>query len=191
MIIKEFVQEFKNKKVQNTKISPDAIGDFIRGNVEFTTYLPFKAKRELAELIVSQCVEDADGIKKHDAIESYMRFVVAMIETHTDLEFGEHPVDDYDLLAEAGLLMPIIDMFKADYDECNTVLSMALNAELEANNIGVQVGKFLNGVLSKFDDVGNLLKGQVQNLDLNKVLGGNFKEEDLAKLNSLLNRFEK
>jgi hypothetical protein len=191
MKIEEFVQEFKTKNIKNTKIYPDAVGDFIRGNVKFTEYLPFKMKRELAEMIASQCTEEVDGIKKHDAIESYMRFVVAMIELHTDLTFGEEPVSDYDLLAEAGLLMPIIDMFKADYDECNTILGMALNAELEDNNIGVQVGKFLNGVLSKFDDIGNVLKNQVENLDLNTLLGGKFKEEDLVKLSSFLNKYQK
>jgi hypothetical protein len=191
MKIIDFVQNFKDKKVENTKIAPDAIGDFIKKNVQITPYLPFKAKRELAEIIVEQCVEEIDGIKRHDAIESYMRFVVGMIETHTDLEFSEEPVEDYDLLAEAKLLMPLINMFKADYDECDTVLKMALAAELEDNNLGVQIGKFLNGILVKMDDVGDVLKNVVENIDLNKVLGGNFKQEDLVKLSSFLDRYNK
>lgn len=192
MVITAFVQDFKNKKIQNTNLKPDAVGEFIRENVKITTYLPFKIKREIVEMIVSQCTEIIDGIKKHDSIESYMRFVVGMIEMHTDLSFNkENPVSDYDLLAEAGLLVPIIDTFRADYDECNTLLKMALAIELEDNNIGVQVGKFLNGILNQFDGVSDTFKNIVENLDLNQVLGGNFKQEDLAKLSSFLDKYNK
>lgn len=191
MKIIDFVKDFKDKKIMNTHLKPDAVETYIKENVIVTTYLPFKAKRELAEIILDQCIENVDGIKKHDAIESYMRFVIGMIETHTDLTFSEDPVEDYDLLAEAGLLMPIIDMFKTDYDECNTVLKMALNAELEDNNINVFVGKFLNGILDKLDGVSDVIKDTVGSVDLNNILGGNFKEEDLAKLSSFLDKYQK
>ena len=191
MLISEFVKLYKDKKIANTKIAPDAVGNFIKENVNITKYIPFVVKRDLAELIVQQCTEEVDGVKEHDAIESYMRFVVAMIETHTDLGFSDDPVTDYDLLAEAGLLMPVIDMFRADYDESNTVLKMALAAELESNNIKTQVGKFLNGILNKLDGLGEMIKSRVENLDLNKALGGDFNEEDLAKLGDLLNTYNK
>lgn len=191
MKVIEFVKDFKDKKIMNTHLKPDAVNAYIKENVKITTYLPFRAKRELAEIILGQCIEEVDGVKRHDAIESYMRFVVGMIETHTNLNFDQDPVSDYDLLAEAGLLMPIIDMFKTDYDECNTVLKMALAAELEDNNINILVGKFLNGILDKFDGVSEIIKNTVSNVDLNKMFGGNFKEEDLAKLSSFLDKYQK
>lgn len=192
MEIVAFVQEFKDKKITNSKIAPDAIGNFIKEKIEITPYLPFRAKRELAELVVKQSTPEVGGIKRHDAIESYMRFVIGTIETHTDLKFNiDDPVADYDLLAESGLLMPIISTFQADYDECNAVLKMALDAELEDNNLNVQIGKFLNGILAKLDGVGDALKGMLEGIDLGQILGGNFNQEDLTKLKSFVDSYNK
>jgi hypothetical protein len=65
---------------------------------------------------------------------------------------------------------------------------MALAMELEDNNTNVLVGKFLNGILSKLDGVGEFLKDKLENLDIKDILG-DFKKEDLAKLKGFLNKF--
>ena len=176
----DFINEFKTKKIQNTKTDNTIVGKYIRDALQIRTYIPFREKRAIVETIVEQNIEVVDGIKRHDSINGYVSFVMAMLKCHTTLEFGEDPVADYDLLAESGLLPLIIEEFRASYDESDIILKMALAMELEDNNTNVLIGRFLDGVLKKLDGVGALLK--------EKLLSINFKEEDLAKLKSLLNK---
>lgn len=191
MTIKEFVEDFKAKKIMNTKINENAVSNYLKDSLEIKTYLPFKLKRQIVEMVVAQNTEWKDGIKKHDSINAYIGFVVAMIGAHTTLEFSDDPVADYDLLAENNLLPQIIAEFKESYDECDILLKMALTMELEDNNINVLVGNFLNSILDKLDGVGEILKDKLNEFDLKDILGANFKQEDLAKLTSFLNKYNK
>jgi hypothetical protein len=190
--VADFVQTFKDKKIENTRIAPDAIEQYIRQNLEIKTYIPFRTKREIAETVVAANTTEVDGIKKNDGINQYISFIVAMISVHTNLEFDtSDSVADYDLLAETGLLPLIIEEFRASYNECDIILKMALAAELEDNNVNVLVGKFLNGILTRLDGVGESLKNVLGDINLGEVLGGNFSEEDMAKLSSFLDKYNK
>ena len=186
--VKDFILNFREKKIMNTHIAPDAVSQFIKKELEVKTYIPFKKKREVVEMVVAQNTKEVDGIKKNDAINQYLSFVIAMLSLHTNLEFGD-PVEDYDLLAESGLLPQIIAEFQESYNESDILLKMALASELENNNINILIGKFLNGILDRLDDVGEVIKDKLENIDIKDVLGANFKEEDLAKLSGFLNRF--
>lgn len=185
----DFVSTFKEKKVQNTKINDHAISDYLKNTLEIKTYLPFVQKRAIAEMVVSQNIEDVDGIKKHDAINSYISFVVAMLTAYTNLEFEDEPVAGYDLLAESGLLPFIIKEFETEYNECDVLLKLALASELEDNNLTAVVNRFLNEILNRLDGVGEMLKGTLGNLDVQDILGNSFKEEDLNKLSSFLDKY--
>lgn len=190
MKINEFVESFKIARVQNTKINPDAISEWIREKIEIKTYIPFRQKREIAEMVVGQNIEVIDGIKKYDSINAYVGFVVAMISAHTNLEWGSDPVADYDLLAESGLLPQIITEFQESYNECNVVMQMALAMELEDNNVNVLIGHFLDDILKKLGSVGEKFKGALGDFNIQDILGGNIKEEDLTKLSGLLDRLK-
>lgn len=179
MKIVEFVTNYKNAKVQNTKTNPDAVGEWIRKNLEIRTYVPFREKREIAEMVVVQNISIVDGIKKYDDIGSYVSLVVASIVAHTNLEFSDDPVADYDLLAESGLLMQIVAEFQGSHEEIGILLKMAIAAELEDNNMNVIIGNFLDGILKKLEE-----------LDLNKLFGAGIKEEDLAKLIGFLDKLK-
>lgn len=179
--VKNFVENFKNKKIPQTASNEKS--RYLRSTLEIKTYLPFKEKRAVVEMVVEKNISVVDGIKKYDNINSYISFVIAMLSAHTILTFSEDPVADYDLLAESGLLPNIIDEFKADYDECDALLKMTLAAELEDNNFNVLVGRFLDGILKKFDGIDEILKNVIGNI--------NFKEEDLAKLKGFLDRYNK
>ena len=144
MKINEFVQEFKDKKIKNTTVAPNAVGEYLRSVLEIKTYLPFKIKRKIAEMVVAENTREIDGVKKNDSINQYVGFVIAMLTAHTNLECSANPIDDYDLLAESGLLPQIIAEFKPSYDECDILLKMELASELEDNNIEVLVGRFLD-----------------------------------------------
>lgn len=191
MKVQKFVNDFIEKKITNTKIAPDAVSEYLKKELEIKTYIPFRTKRQIVEMVVSQNTDWVDGIKKYDSINAYIGFVVAMISAHTSLQFSDDPVADYDLLAENGLLPQIIAEFKESYDECDILLKMALAMELEDNNINVLFGKFLNSILQRVDSIVELAKNTFGNIDIKDVLGKVFKEEDLAELKGFLDKYNK
>lgn len=191
MKVLDFVNEFKNKRIMNTKINEHAVSDYIKEALEIKSYLPFMEKRKIIEVVVEQNTKEVDGIKKNDSINQYLSFVISMLSAHTNIEFSEDPVADYDMLAESGLLPHIIAEFKESYDECDVLLKMELASKLEDNNINVLVGRFLNDILNKLDDFGDMLKDKFGDIDVNDFLSNNFKEEDLAKLTSFLDIYNK
>lgn len=68
---------------------------------------------------------------------------------------------------------------------------MLVSQVLEDNNFNVIVGKFLNGILAHIDVFAATLKESVGNVDIAKILGDNFKEEDMVKLHSFLDSYNK
>jgi hypothetical protein len=184
MKILDFVHGFKSKKVMNTKLEPDAVSKYIRKELEVKEYIPFREKRMVAEMIVTQNIKEIDGIKKYDNIDGYIGFVVASIAAHTNIEFSSDPVADYDLLAESGLLPQIVAEFQESHNEIDILLKMALASELEDNNPGALIGRFLDGILKKLDGAAGVINGFIGNLDLKEI----FSEENVAKIVGLLNK---
>ena len=189
MNVKEFVDAYQSKRFMNIKIAANEKSEWLKNELEIRTYIPFKQKREIAEMIVAQNIREVDGIKKYDDINSYVSLVVASIVAHTNLEFSADPIADYDLLAESGLLAQIIAEFQGSHEEIGILLKMAIAAELEDNNVNVSIGKFLNGILNSLGGISDALKNKIENIDLQDLLG-NIKQEDLAKLTSLLDRIK-
>ena len=186
MTIQELIKDFTEKKIQNTKLNEHAIGDYFKETLEIKTYLPFRQKRMIVEAVVEDNIEIVDGLKKVDSLNQYIAFIVAMLQSHTNLELSNDPVTDYDVLAESGLLPLIIEEFRADYNEMDILLKMALASELEDNSVSAIIARFTNGILEKLDGVGDALKNALGNFDINDIFNGSFKEEDLAKLTGFL-----
>ena len=186
MKVIDFKEAFKKQKF-NVQVNPNAIGEYIKKTLEVKTYLPFAAKRQIVEMVVDQNTEEVDGVLNNDQIGQYVSFIVAMLHSHTNLEFSDNPVEDYDMLAEIGLLMPIIETFRADYNDCEVLLKMATTAKLEDNNINALVGKFLHGLSDKLD----VLLDNLGNVSVADMFGGKFQEEDLVKLSSFLDKYSK
>ena len=181
--VKQFIQDFKSKRIMNTKTDTTIVPNYIKETLEVKEYLPFNQKRAIVEMIVRNNITEVNGIKKYDHLSAYVSFIVAMLTAHTILKF-ESPVEDYDMLAEADLLNPIIETFAADSEECNILLKMALGAELEDNSVSALVGKFLNGLTDKLGAV----MSKLEDVNMNDIFGAHFNEEDLAKLKSFLNK---
>lgn len=188
--VEDFINEFKEKKVMNTKIEPDGVEKFIRAKLNIKTYVPFVEKREIVEMVVAQNLQDEDGVKRYDSIGSYMSFVVAMLASHTDFEISKNPIDDYDELSKNGLLELVIGMFKKDYDESEVLLKMTIAAKLEDNNLNILVGKFSNKVLEKIDVVVDVLKDKISKVKLKDIMGADIKKEDIAKLIGALDKLK-
>ena len=183
MKIVDFINDYKSKRFMNTPQGADERSEYIYKTLEIKTYIPFRQKREIAEMIVAQNIEEVDGIKKYDDINSYVSLIVASIVAHTNLEFGDDPIADYDLLAESGLLLQIIAEFQGSHEEIGILLKMAVASELEDNNVNVLVGRFLDSILKKLNDL-------VGDVDLKELLGMNFDEKDLAHLKGFLDKIE-
>lgn len=191
MKVIEFVQKFQQDKIQNTKINPNAVSEYLKNVLEIKTYIPFNQKRQAIEVIVKKNIVEVNGVKKNDSINQYLSFVVTTILLHTNLEFSEDVVSDYDALAENGLLPQIIDEFKESYNECDVLLKMALADELEDNNVNMVFGRFLNSILEKLDAAGASIKSAIDGVDLTSLLQDSIKQEDLKKLSDFLNTYNK
>ena len=185
MLVKTFVENFKKEKVMNTKINPNAINEYIIKNLEVKTYIPFLTKREIVETVIEKNLKVIDGIKKVDSISQYISFVVAMLVAHTNLEI-QNPYEDYDILCESKLLMPIITIFKEDYDECDLLLKMSLASELEDNNTNVLIGNFLNKISESIGGFNETFKEKLDSLYIDNL--HNINDENLADLVSLFNK---
>lgn len=184
MTIKEFCENYKAKKFMNTPQGHSEKVAWLRGELGIKNYIPFMEKRDIAETIVEHHIKVVDGIKKYDAIGAYIGFVVASIMAHTTLKFSDNPIADYDLLAESGLLPCIVGEFQESHNEIDILLKMALASELEDNQPGVLIGRFLDGVLKKLDGAAGALNGILGNIDLDEI----FSNENVARIVGLLNK---
>ena len=143
-------------------------------------------------MVVAANITEENGIKKIDSAGQFVGFIAAMLIAHTNLEIdAENPIEDYDLICEAGLLEPIVAQFQKDYTECEVLLKMVVADTLEDNNLSAVVARFLDGILDNVDNIADAFKGIIEDVDINNLLGGNFQAEDLAKLKGFLDKYNK
>lgn len=184
MMIKEFIDAYKAKNFMNTKQGAEEKIEWIKKELNVKEYVPFRIKREIAEMVVDKNIDEVDGIKKYHAIDAYIGLVVASIMAHTTLKFSDDPIAEYDLLAENGLLTQIVAMFQESHNEIDVLLKMHLASELEDNNTNVLVGRFLDAVLKKVDGLSGVLSNAIGNIDLKNM----FNDENVANIIGLLNK---
>ena len=189
--VKDFVTEFKTKKIQDNRATPHGVSDFIKEKLDFNVYVPFMEKRRIINMVVEQNMSEEHGIVEIDSVGQFVSFLVTMMMSHTTLDFSDNPIDDYDLLCEAGLIEPIVEHFKKDYDECSVLLSMICDQKLKNNNLTFVVSKFLDGILDKVDGFAETLKGVVSQVDLQKLAGTYFEDGDLTALKSFIDKIGK
>lgn len=190
MLVQEFIEEFKNKKIQNTKLNEHAIEEFIKQRLDVIEYIPFAKKLDVINGITSEIIKEVDGVKKVNSIAQYMAFLTAMLSSHTTLEFDDI-YEDYDALNKCGLIEQIVVLFQKDFSECETLLKMTVADELADNNLNMIVGKFLNGISNKLDSIVDKAKGLTENLDISKLLGTNISEENVAKILGFVDKYNK
>ena len=183
--VSELIKDFTNKRIYNSKINANAVSDYLKQVLKIKTYIPFREKRAIAEMVVAQNLREIDGIKKYDNIDSYISLIVASIAAHTDIEFSADPVADYDMLAESGLLPQIIAEFQESHEEISVLLKMALAMELEDNSVSALIGHFLDKIIKMLDGVSGALKDKFADFGLDDI-----NEEDLARLTGLLDKLK-
>lgn len=185
MKVHDFIQEFVDKKISNTKINPNAVEEFIKSKLKIRTFIPFMEKRQIVELVVSENTTEEGGIKKIDSVGQFVGFIISMLIAHTDLEIDQtDPIKAYDALSEVGLLEPIVACFQKDYSECEALLKMVVSDTLEDNQPGALIGRFLDDVLKKLDGAAGAINGLLGSVDLQKI----FSDENVAKIVGFLNK---
>lgn len=184
MTIREFVDAYKAKNFMNTKQGVEEKSKWIRNELKIKSYIPFRDKRKIAEMIVNQNIDVVDGIKKYNSIDGYVSLVVASIIAHTNLQFSEDVISDYDLLAESCLLTEILSEFDSSHKEIEILLNMALDMELEDNEVNALVGHFLDKVLNSVKGLSEYIGGAIDGVNLKEMLN----EENMAKIIGFLNK---
>lgn len=167
MTTKNLVELMSKNKAKLLK--PEQIQAFLKKELGVKEYLSIKTKKELVENIVNECILYDDGVFKFDDIEKYMVFTMKTIAAYTTLELSDDMEEDYDVLCEAKLLTPVIDTFKAEYDEVNILLQMKCDYILSGNTIEAQLGRFLDGLSEKIDGVLSTLSDKLGNFDLSNL----------------------
>lgn len=162
----------------------------IAKHLEVEKYVGIAYKREMANLVLDNCITVVDGEVHIDSIERYILFTIAVIGMHTNLEFSYDEdsqfssLDDYDMLCKSGLLVKIIDTFKDDYVSCQEILNMMTSDRLQ-NNMTIE--KKLYQVL---DIIQNKLSGAidslVDNLDPNILSSLELDQDKLSQLYNLI-----
>jgi hypothetical protein len=190
MNIMEFVQKFKEDKVVNTQIKPNAVFDYLKEKLEVKDYLPFTEKRELCERVLNACNTKKDnGLIEVDSVSRYILFTLSIISKYTNLEFssGEDEfdsLDEYDMLCQSGLLNPILDVIGGEYMTCNNILNMMMD-DIVANNNTIEnvIGEVLNKVGTSVEYFIDVLADKVESmeLDLNQI--------DIDKISGLMETF--
>lgn len=190
MTIKQFVEEFKNKKVQNTHAAPNAVEKYLKETLNVKEYISFADKRELCRGVLDASCTQTNGVVEMDSVSRYILFTVAMLTTYTDLEFGNDDdldtIDEYDLLCQSGLLNSVIGVIGDEYGVCNNLLNMMM-ADIDANNnnMAVVIGRAADRLLNIIDGFATVLSGKVEemNLDLSQI--------DIEKYKGILEKFNK
>jgi hypothetical protein len=185
MKIVEFIENFKNAKVENTKMIPDAVAKYIKKELEVKDYVPFAEKRELCANVLNACnTKEDNGLVKVDSVSRYISFTLSIISAYTNLEFssGEDEIDsldEYDMLCQANLLNPILDVIGAEYATCNNMLNMMMDDIIANNNtvenvIGAILGKLGDSVdelISVFADKVESMELDLSQIDIDKYKG--------------------
>ena len=191
MKVTEFIQDFKDKKIMNTKIDPDAVSEYIKKTLEVKDYMPFIEKREICEKVLNACnTKDDNGLVKVDSVSRSIIFTITILSTYTNLEFssGEDEeydsLDEYDMLCESHLLNPILNIIGEEYAACNNMLNMMMD-DIIANNNTVEavLGRALSKVSDSIDGLIDAFTNKVEemNLDLSQI--------DIDKYKGLIDKF--
>lgn len=171
MKIAEFIQNFIDKKIMNTKVAPDAVQQYLAKELEIKKYIPFADKRELCAKVIDACCTKEGGLIKVDSVSRYIVFTISVISAYTTLEFSsgeEHDsLDEYDMLCEAGLLNPILALIGEEYAACNNMLNMMMEDVIANNNtVEAVVGHALGKVFDSLDDLIGAFADKVEEMEL-------------------------
>jgi len=173
MKVTELIKDYQEKKIQNTRIDENAVSKYLRSTLEVKDYVPFAEKRELCERVLNACnTKKSNGLVEVDSVTRYIIFTLSIISKYTNLTFssGEDTeldsLDEYDMLCQADLLNPILDVIGEEYVTCNNILNMMM-ADVVANNNTIEnvVGHILGKIGISVDGLIDVLAEKVEDME--------------------------
>jgi hypothetical protein len=185
MNINELIIEMNNNKAKLLK--PEQVHAFLKKELNVIEYMSIKDKKSLVDDIVNECILYDDGVFKFDDIDKYICFTMKTIAAYTNIELSDDIENDYDVLCKEKLLNPVIDTFIGEYENVKLLLQMKCDYILCGNSVEAQLGRFLDGVLEKLDDVYDIFKNSIGNFDISKLP---INKEDLTKLINLIGKMK-
>ena len=147
-------------------------------DIEFKKYLSLVEKQLLANKIIDSCIITDDvGLNRIDYFYKYLTTQVSLIINYTSLEFTENLIEDFDCLAENGLLEDILDQIPIN--EVEFILDLV---DFELAQI-VKLNNSIEGILaSKLDKLIEKLPTDKQIKSLSKSLVKDINKLDWDKL---------
>ena len=189
--VKNFIEDFQAKKIMNTQLNQNAVGEYIKKKLEVKDYVPFVEKQSIAQIVLESCANIKDGVVAIDSIQKYIVFTITVLSTYTNLEFdgNENDLDAYDALCsyqigDGTLLDEIVKTFEKEYVRCNDILNMMTADLMAENNIEKQVGKFLSGISEKINNLGDSLIDKLGDFNMD------FNQLDIDKLSDVISKFK-
>ena len=189
--VQNFIKEFKEKRIMNTQIAPNAVSEYIKKTLEVKDYVPFIEKQSIAQIVLESCANLEDDVVVIDSVQKYIIFTVTVLSTYTNLEFegDETDLDAYDMLCscqvgDGTLLDAIVKTFEKEYSRCNDILNMMTADLLAENNIEKQVGKFLTKLSDKVNTFGDTIIDKLGNFDMD------LNQLDIDKLTNAISKIK-
>ena len=182
MTTKELITLMSDSK--NKMLKTEQLEALLKKKLEVKEYVGIKAKKDLVDDIVNECILYEDGVFKFNDIDKYICFTMRVIEAYTNLELSTDLEEEYDLLCESKLLESIINTFKKEYDDVNILLQMKCDYVLNSNTLAAQAGRFFDGILNKLDVIVDALTNKVDGFDFNNLP---INSEDINKLMQFIN----
>lgn len=191
MKVQAFIEDFKSKKIMNTQIAPNAVGEYIKKTLEVRDYVPFADKRELCERVLNSCnTKKPNGLVEVDSVSRYIVFTMGVISKYTNIEFSSGEDDEldslgeYDMLCQADLLNPILDVIGEEYVTCNNILNMMMSDIMTNNNtIENVIGHTLGKMSLAVDSLLYALTEKVEDMELD------LSQIDIDKYKGLIEMF--
>jgi len=155
-------------------------------DIEFKKYLSLVEKQLLANKIIDSCIITDDvGLNRIDYFYKYLTTQVSLIINYTSLEFTENLIEDFDCLAENGLLEDILDQIPIN--EVEFILDLV---DFELAQI-VKLNNSIEGILaSKLDKLIEKLPTDKQIKSLSKSLVKDINKLDWDKIPMLRDMYQ-
>ena len=171
MTIQEFINAYNAKNFMNTKQGVEERIEWIKKELEFTSYLPFAEKRELCKKVLDACCTKENGLVKIDSVTRYIIFTISVISKYTRLEFNSDEefdsLDGYDMLCEAKVLNPILALIGDEYEACNNILNMMMDDIISNNNtVEAVLGHTFGKLSDSLDDLIGAFAEKIEDMEL-------------------------
>lgn len=171
MKIEELVETVKKNKNKSLK-----------SIINTKSYLPYTAKVDLVQDILSKCSTDYNGLTEINELDLYLVFNCDVIAAYTDIEFGILYWEDYDKLAESGLLDGVIETFADEYEVVMSLLRTERKHILSKNSIEYQTAGLVRKIEDSIDELCKSLTDKINDMDVSQFDITNSEVSELIKL---------